>query len=127
MSAGQVQSHSWLVNNKTKNRQEGCYSEKIRITRFLGIIEPKEQGTKGEKYSEGPATTDIDGRGHQENARDQRADDGEAEENERNHARFRAAIVPTITPSSRAKRQSGSDPRDRKSTRLNSSHVSISY
>src|SRR5437763_7553821 len=96
MIPGEVRCYSRFVNDKTKEAREGGDTKNVRITGFFGIIEPKEQGTKGKKYSKGPSNTDFDSCGHEENARDQRAKDGKAKENERNHADCRADVVPTI-------------------------------
>src|SRR5207237_8491896 len=66
----------------------------IRIASLVRIIQPEEYGTEREKDSERPPAADIDRGDQEQNARDQCADDGEAEKNEGDHPSFRATIVP---------------------------------
>ena len=61
------------------------------------MIQAEEQRAERKKNSERPPDADIDRRHQQENARNQRANDGKAQENEGEHPRFRATAVPAET------------------------------
>ena len=88
----EIQSRSH--DNKAKKANESGNAKKKRIACLLRIIEPEEEGTEWEENSERPPGTNINRCDQEQNARNQRANDGEAQENKGDHAGFRATGMP---------------------------------